>query len=590
MATTEPGVVGESSGKTLCIAGGGLAALIVLRELTQAITLHDKKMQAPLAIVIVNDGEPDQFGRGLAYASPWQPQYPQNRGSRAELLNSPAVRMSLETVIGVDGDFVHWLQQHACRWQQLLGLQRDTERNSLELRSAPDWPAWESGALERWLDFNRDKLLAGRYETVYFPRCVYGEFLSDIARKVYTTAATAGLSIRTVRGRAMRFSTRNPDLGPHVITIRSDTGELQSLVCHQFVYTAGDMAPSPLCGDPVIHSGVVENPYSNNPHRHARIDSIRQALSGSPGETFTLAIAGCGASAMDQLWAIRNDPSLMSALQQRRMRIVVVAPGRFPHPGTILEPVTRATEIDPLRWIKESEQALIADVVARHLAPQNLPTAEAYFAATERALEELQLDRSPHLFMTFLRQFGAVEQVIKGGLSDIENFAQRFHAKLEAKLVFTPHEYWQALADMRLLDNALEQLHGRIAQVRVAKGGLTLTTDSAVSLACSMLINCTGANNPFEGKQQPEILGDLIRSKLGVDNFTGGLATSSEGQLHFAGGGYSRSTFLCTQGSVGLSRSSRGGAATFIGSNRLTAVRVAERAQRIAVTIAETVK
>jgi hypothetical protein len=97
-----------------------------------------------------------------------------------------------------------------------------------------------------------------------------------------------------------------------------------------------------------------------------------------------------------------------------------------------------------------------------------------------------------------------------------------------------------------------------------------------------MLVNCTGARNPFVNSSNPVVLDDLIHSQLGVHNFTGGLATSSEGRLRMAGGGYSSTAYLATQASIGLSQPSASGRTTFIGSNRLTAVRVAQLAQRMA--------
>jgi uncharacterized NAD(P)/FAD-binding protein YdhS len=578
----------HSKGNVLCLIGAGLSALIVLRELTRAVADRVDKRNAPLTVLIVDEQDQDQFGRGLAYASPWQAQFAGRRGTRAELLNSPAVRMSLASVIGPDGDFVHWLQQHSSRWQQLLGVATAADAPVLAAPGGADWPEWERRAIKRWLAFNRAKLSAGHYETIYFPRCVYGEYLSDIAGKMFTDAAAAGLDVRYLRARATGFSTLDPEHGPHAISVTHASGEVQTLVCDLFVYTAGDLAPTPL-GEDSMGSAVVEDPYTHAPHRHARIDAIRRALRSAQAAPFTLALAGCGASAMDQLWAIRNDAVIMHALRQGTMKVVLVAPGRLPNAGSILEAPDSEQQTDPLRFIQTTQQQLIADAVARYLDPASLATAQAYFAAVESVLAELDLDHNPHLFMTFLRHLGAVEQTIRDGLSDIENFARNYHARLEALLLFTPAEYWQALADIRALDGALESIAGRVVSVKQEGDSLMLTTDTAGALSCAMLVNCTGARNPFDRSGLPSILGDLIACQLGVHNLTGGLTTSLEGRLLLPDGTYSRSAFLCTQGSIGLCQPAAGGAVTFIGANRLTAVRVAERAQRVAAMLAEAV-
>jgi uncharacterized NAD(P)/FAD-binding protein YdhS len=584
----EPGGAVARKGNVLCLIGAGLSALIVLRELTRAVADRAHTLNAPLTVLIVDEQDQDQFGRGLAYASPWQAQFAECRGSRAELLNSPAVRMSLAAVIGPDGDFVQWLQQHSSRWQQLLGLVAVVDSSALEAQGGADWPEWECQAIKRWLAFNQAKLSAGHYETVYFPRCVYGEYLSDIGRQALHDAAAAELDVRYIRARATGFSTLNPGDGPHAISVTYASGEVQTLACDQFVYAAGDLPPSPL-GVDTTGSAVVDNPYTHAPHRHTRIDAIRETLGDTSATVFTLALAGCGASAMDQLWAIRNDPVIMHALRQGAMRVVVVAPGHFPHAGSILENPDSEQQADPLRFIQPPQLQVITGAVARHLDPASLATAGEYFAAVESVLAELNLDHNPHLFMTFLRQFGAVEQTIRDGLSDIENFACNYHARLEAQLLFTPPEYWQALADIRSLDGALQIIAGRAIRVTEEGAGLRLTTDTAGSLHCAMLVNCTGARNPFACSSAPGILADLIACQLGVHNFTGGFTTSLDGRLQRPDGDYSHSAFLCTQGSIGLSEPAAGGAATFIVSNRLTAVRVAERAQRVAEMLAEAV-
>jgi len=587
--TPDPGLEKEGSGKTLCIVGAGLSALILLRGLIQAIAGSVGETGSPLSIMVVDENEQDQFGRGLAYASPREHQYPDRRGSRAELLNSPAARMNLESTIGPDGDFVQWLKQHQSRWQKLLGLTRKSGQEWLDCQTGHDWHASESRGVKRWLLFNRVKLSAGQYATVYFPRCVYGEYIDDLATSVMASAATAGFNIKYVRARASNFSTKDKRLGPYTISLNLTGAEVRKLYCDFFVYNGGDLQASPLGGQVTNSGKVVENPYSNKPHRHNRIDAIKQILGKPQAEIFTLALAGCNASAMDQIWGIYNDLEIMAALKQGRMNIVVIAPGSFPHSAIILEPAQSSGQTDPLRWIQKHEQRLIDNIVASNLDPARVSTAEQYFAAVKRSLEQLKLDQNPHLFMTFLRQLGEVEQTIKDGLIDIENFARNYHTRIEAMLLFTPYEYWHALAEIRRLNGALEKIDGKVVQVKDLQGTLSVSTDTAKTISCPMLINCTGARNPFDTGPHPEILDDLVDCQLGFNNYTGGLATSLDGRIKLADGSYSSTAYLCTQRAIGLSQPAIGGVPTFIGANRLTAVRVAELAQRVAASLADLV-
>ena len=587
--TPDPGMEKEASGKTLCIVGAGLSALILLRGLIQAIAGRVGETGTPLSIMVVDENEQDQFGRGLAYASPRESQYPDRRGSRAELLNSPAARMNLESIIGPDGDFVQWLKQHQSRWQKLLGLTRKAGQESLDCQTDHDGHASELRGVKRWLLFNQAKLSAGQYASVYFPRCVYGEYIDDLATSVMAAAATAGINIKYVKARASNFSTKDKGLGPYTISLNLTDTEVHKLNCDFFVYTGGDLQASPLGGQVTEGGKVVENPYSNKPHRHNRIDAIKQILGKPQAEIFTLALAGCNASAMDQIWGIYNDPDIKLALNQGRMKIVVVAPGNFPHSGIILEPAHKAEQTDPLRWIQSSEQHLIDGIVDRNLNPDKISTGGQYLAAVERSLEQLKLEKNPHLFMTFLRQLGEVEQTIKDGLIDIEDFARNYHARIEAMLLFTPYEYWSALAEIRCLNGALKKIDDKVVQVKKLQGTLSVSTDTAKTISCSMLINCTAARSPFDTGSHSEILDDLVACQLGFNNYTGGLATSLDGRIKLADGSYSSTAYLCSQRTIGLSQPAVGGVSTFTGANRLTAVKVAELAQRVAASLADLV-
>jgi uncharacterized NAD(P)/FAD-binding protein YdhS len=131
----DPGMQPEYAAKTLCILGAGLSALILLRCLVRRCAGRVSKTRSPLSVVIIDETGEDQFGRGLAYTSPWSRQHPYHRGSRAELLNSPAVRMNLESIIGLDGDFVQWLKHHPTVWQQLLGLVKNPVSGSFSCRA-----------------------------------------------------------------------------------------------------------------------------------------------------------------------------------------------------------------------------------------------------------------------------------------------------------------------------------------------------------------------------------------------------------------------------------------------------------------------
>lgn len=571
------------------IVGGGLSALVLLYSLARELSTRPDQTADKLRVLLVDENAPEHFGRGLAYASPEQ------SGSRAELLNSPASRMGLESIIGDDGRFVHWLQTNTSCWHQLLGLERDDSGALAPGLNNQQWPEWEAPAISRWLEFNRDKLEAGIYETVYFPRSVYGKFIDTIAGRTLALAQSSGIELSHLQARVDEISSEDAHDGPFKLALHG--GDTHAAACVEtLVYTGGDLSPSSLNPDGKASGQIVNQPYGVSPTRHERHARLVQAMEQANGEPVKLLLAGGNACAMDQLWALDNNPQLHAAIRQGQLQIVMVSPGDIPNPGTVLLPAPEDEPADSLRWLQAEQQALLDEVVDRNLDPGREFTASSYAEAVATALQELKLEQNPHLFMLFLRKLGEVEQQIRDRLPDVTEFARDYHARVEVLILFTPCEYWQVLMELMALPDALQHISARVEHCIQVGDQVSVTLDNGEQVLCTMAINCTGPRNPFSapggnapGGNAPggnALLDQLVAQNMGGDNLTGGLRTSTEGRLRLADGTYSRAAYLCTQCSQGLQQPAGGGDTRFVSANRLTAVKVAEQAQRIAIDLA----
>jgi uncharacterized NAD(P)/FAD-binding protein YdhS len=566
------------------IVGGGLSALVLLYSLGRAFSDRKNQSTDKPRVLLVDENPPDHFGRGLPYASPEQ------SGSRAELLNSPASRMGLESIIGDDGNFVRWLQTNTSGWHQLLDLEHDDSGALAPGTNSQQWPEWEAPAISRWLDFNRDKLEAGIYETVYFPRSVYGKFIDTIAGRALALAQSSGIELSHVQARVEEISSEDGHSGPFKLALHGNGTNAVARV-GMLVYSGGDLTSSSLNPDGETSDQIVNHPYGVSPTRHERHARLLQAMEQANGEPVKLLLAGGNACAMDQLWALDNNPQLHTAIRQGQLQIVMVSPGDIPNPGTVLLPAPEDEPADSLRWLQAEQQALLDEVVDRNLDPGREFTASSYAEAVATALQELKLEQNPHLFMLFLRKLGEVEQQIRDRLTDVTEFARDYHPRVESLILFTPCEYWQVLIELMALPDALQHMSARVEHCDRVGDQVCVTLDNGEQVLCSMAVNCTGPRNPFTvpGGDAPggnALLDQLVAQQLGRDNLTGGLRTSTEGRLQLADGRYSRAAYLCTQCSQGLQQPAEGGDTRFVSANRLTAVKVAEQAQRIAIDLA----
>lgn len=570
---------------TIAIIGGGLSALVILLTLTRELSGRQARPKNSHSILLVDKNPQNQFGRGLAYAAPWSREHPLRAGSRAELLNSPASRMGLESVIGEAGKFVDWLREHENRWQPLLGLMSDVTGELLQPPAPEDWPDWEAPAIARWLAFNREKLEARAYETVYFPRSVYGEFIDDLAADALAQAEACGIELRHLQAHVENIVTADGGNGPFELAVQGESVDGQ-VTASRLIYSGGDLPASSLGANLPADSALVERPYGTNPTRHERHNTLLEGVNHAAEDKVKLLLAGSNACAMDQLWALDNNPHLRDALRQGRLQIVMVSPHGLPHPGTVLLPAPEDEPADPLRWLQAEQQILLDEVVERHLNPDTDFSAASYVTALGNALQDLRLGHNPHLFMVFLRRLGEVEQTIRDRLPDITEFARDFHDRIEELILFTPCEYWQGVMDMASVPGALQQVTARVVQIDQGEDQLRVTLDNGDHLSCNMAINCTGPRNPFSRQADGTLLGQLLEQQLGAANTTGGLRTSTEGRLQHADGSYCQNVYLCTQNSQGLQQPAAGGKTRFVSANRLTAVRIAEQAGRIALDLA----
>lgn len=560
---------------TIAVVGGGLAALILVQQLREQLADSTHAVQ----LLVIDPAAPDQFGRGRAYATPWQRERPELVGSSAELLNSPASRMSIANIIGPKGDFVDWLQRHQRDWQQRLGLA--SLDGHLHQVADQQCALWEQRALTQWLVFNQHALVTGQYETVYFPRCVYGDFLAELAVDALAAPANQRLTLCYIQADVQRLQRPNATAGRHTLTLVTGQHSV-SQRCEYLVYAGGDLPPQPLGQGLEQDAMVLHNLYAQP--RHCHHQQLLEGISHGNPHPLQLLIVGGNASALDCLWGLANERELHAAMQQGSLQIKQLASTAMLHSGTVLQPLPNDQPPDSLRWITQGEQQLLQELLAEFLDPEKSFTAASYFAAVCLALEQLEARASPHLFMLFLRHVGAVEQQIRDRLPDIERFATDYHARLEAKLKFTPYEYWHSVRLLGESPFSLERIDDKVIELREDQGRFAAQLKGGGVLYCDAVVNCTGARNPFTSTGTT-LLDQLVASGLGVNNGTGGFYLANDGRLKLADGTFSSSIYLITQRSIGLHQSEDGTASRFVSGNRLSAVRVAELAGDIALSL-----
>ena len=561
---------------TIAVIGGGLAALILVQQLREQLADSTHAVQ----LLVIDPAAPDQFGRGRAYATPWQRERPELVGSHAELLNSPASRMSIAGIIGPKGDFVGWLQRHQTDWQQRLGLV--SLGGQLHQAADQQCQLWEQRALTQWLRFNQHALVTGQYETVYFPRCVYGDFLAGLAVDALAAPANERLTLCYIQADVQRLQATNATAGRHTLTLVDKGQHPVSQQCEYLVYAGGDLPPQPLGQGLKRDAMVLHNLYGQP--RHCYHQQLLEVLSHGSPDPLQLLIVGGNASALDCLWGLANERELRAAMQRGSLQIKQLAPTAMPHSGAVLQPLPSDQSPDSLRWITPEEQQLLQGLLAKFLDPEKDFTAASYFAAVCHALEQLEACASPHLFMLFLRHVGAVEQQIRDRLPDIERFAADYHGRLEARLKFTPYEYWHSVRLLGKSPSSLERIDDKVIELREEQGRFAAQLEDGGVLHCDAVVNCTGARNPFT-TTGTTLLDQLVVSGLGVNNGTGGFYLANDGRLKLVDGTFSTSVYLITQRSIGLHQSEDGTASRFVSANRLSAVRVAELAGDIALSL-----
>ena len=562
----------SSAPTTIVVVGGGLAALILVQQLREQLMENVR----PIQILVIDPAPSAQFGRGRAYAEPWQPEQTQRLGSCAELLNSSASRMSMVELMGIWGDFVSWLRCHKPIWSQRLGLV--FHDGKLQPAKVKNCQLWEQRAIAQWLNFNRHALDAEHYETVYFPRCVYGDFLAELAVNVLRSSANGNLHVRYVQAEAQRLHTGGDTTDGHTLSLAKVDGNACTLHCDYLVYAGGDLPPQVLGESLEPHPMLLQNLYDQPRHRFHQ--NLVKALSDGRSQPLQLVVAGGNACALDCLWGLANNPVLLAAMQCGKLQIKQLAATNILHSGAVLQPLPEGETPDELRWASPAQQQLLQQLREEFLDPEQNLTAESYYLAVCTALEQLEAHASPHLFMLFLRQLGEVEQQIRDSLPDIVCFAIDYHVRLEGKLLFTPYEYWQSVRQLREMPQALVHLSDKVTELRREQNRFVLQLSGGDVLYCDAVVNCTGARNPF-ATHGTTLLDQWVASGLGVTNGTGGFYLANDGRLKLADGTFSNSIYLVTQRSMGLHYRDTSATPRFISANRLTAVRVAELARDI---------
>lgn len=205
----------------IIIVGGGFCGAVLAAELLRAA-------RCPLQVVVLEPDHP--LGRGVAYST----------RDPAHLLNVPATSMSARAD---DPDhFVRWLERHAHRFD-LHAEQLDT-----------------------------------RFDTVYAPRYLYGQYLQDTLEEA-AEQARPGVTLVSINAEALEVGAAARDLSVRL----SD----RHLNAKAVVLAVGNLPPRALPGAADVGRGQVEtDPWSD-------------AALGGLGPDDALLIVGTGLSTVD---------------------------------------------------------------------------------------------------------------------------------------------------------------------------------------------------------------------------------------------------------------------------------------------------
>jgi hypothetical protein len=123
---------------------------------------------------------------------------------------------------------------------------------------------------------------------------------------------------------------------------------------------------------------VVENPYTNTPHRHMRIDTILLILRDPGEKPFKNGACRLWRQCYRSIMGYAKRPGTNACARAGQDEDCDRCPGEVSARGIILEPSEDVYQANSLRMIQKAQHMLIADVVARNLDPGRLATARDY--------------------------------------------------------------------------------------------------------------------------------------------------------------------------------------------------------------------
>ena len=273
----------KSSARTpdLAIVGAGAAGTHTLRALIKELSASATRRPRPVHIVVIDrDWQP--FA-GVAYG---------HRSSRTSL--------TLSTV----RDFLP--DDERARFTTWLARHRD------ELSHA--------GAYRNWRDRHRADITAGRWDRLFIPRRLYGEFLGDCTRDAMGEAQSKGVAEFTLVTAEVTSIRRSNDR--YLITAAEGNGRAVHIDTAVALLALGSPPTSRLPARDALGNGVIDDIY--DPGLDATLSAVHTRLVGLPSEDREVLVVGGNAAALE---FVVTSHELVSDL---RAHVTVLSPAGRP--------------------------------------------------------------------------------------------------------------------------------------------------------------------------------------------------------------------------------------------------------------------
>lgn len=265
----------------LIVVGAGASGTHTLLALLKDLSCAPRREQ-PVRIIVI-DRDP-QFFSGVAYG---------NRSGRASLTLSTLNRFLPE---GERAHFVAWL----------------TSRGTLTHDDAID---------QVWVHRHLADITAGRWDALFIPRRLYGDFLADCAGAAMHDARAEGVA--EVELENAEVTSIQPTDDRYLVTALDHDGQVAQIDAAAVVLAIGSPPTRRLQIDGAAPEGLIQDVY--DPGLDTTLTQLRRRLHDLPMASRRVLVVGGNAAALEVVLASSG------ILQELRAVITVLSPAGRPH-------------------------------------------------------------------------------------------------------------------------------------------------------------------------------------------------------------------------------------------------------------------